>query len=77
MPIFNVPVRQNVPARGEVAVEAASLEEACIKVQEDIDDNGFLGLAGEAEFTTCWQEAFGLTVDDVALPDGRIFSTGD
>ncbi|QEG36243.1 hypothetical protein [Bythopirellula goksoeyrii] len=74
MPKQSVPVTVNIPAHGTVEIEAISLKDACIKVQADIDANGFLSEAGEAEFTSDWEKAFGLTVGDVLLPDGTVFS---
>jgi len=75
MSTFQVPVRVNVPALGTLEVEADSLENACLKVQADIDTNGFDSLAADAEFTTNWGEQSGLTVDDVLLPSGQLFSS--
>ncbi|QEG36078.1 hypothetical protein [Bythopirellula goksoeyrii] len=74
MPKQSVPVTVNVPAHGTVEIEAISLKEARIKVQADIDAYGFLSQAGNAEFTSDWENAFGLSLGDVLLPDGTVFS---
>ena len=74
MPYFQVPIRQEVPARAEVEVEADSFEEACIRVQRDIEANGMITIADEPEFTASWDEAHGLAVADAKLPQRQDLS---
>jgi len=69
--VFKVAVRKEVPAYAEVEVKANSREEACMKVQEDICKQGSDSEAAEAEFVANWKEAYGLTLADATLPDGR------
>lgn len=68
MPTFQVPVCVNVPAHGTVEVEAVSFEDACVKVREDIAQQGFESQAAESDFTSDWSRQFGLAIDEVALP---------
>jgi len=75
MAVFKVVVKKQVPAYAEVEVKANSLEEACMKVQEDIREHESDSEAAAAEFTADWSEAYGLTLADVTLPDGRNFSS--
>jgi len=69
MTTYQVPICAQVPARGVVEVEADSFEEACTKVQADIDEHGFLSQAGEAELTTEWENVHGLSLDQANFPD--------
>ncbi|QEG35852.1 hypothetical protein Pr1d_31580 [Bythopirellula goksoeyrii] len=74
MTVYKVPVRVEVPAHGEVEVEADSLEKACIHIRDDIREHGFNSIAGEAEFTTDWENATNLSLGRVVLLDGRKFT---
>lgn len=74
---FQVPLRVMVPATATVEVEAATLKEACAKVEADIDENGFSTLDGDIDYTTEWENASLPKVDDVLLPDGTLFSSSD
>lgn len=73
---YSIPVRMNVRAFAEVEVEANSLEAACIRLQEDIQENGMITIADVPDFTADWEHADQLALEDVMLPDGRIFSGG-
>lgn len=72
---YTVPVRMRVPAHAQVEIEANSLEEACIRLRDDIDENGMITIASTPDFTADWENADELAVGDVVLPDGRMFST--
>jgi len=71
MAIYQVPICAQVPARGIVEVEADSFEEACTKVQADIDKHGFLSQAGEAELTSDWENAHDLSLDRASFPEDQ------
>jgi len=68
MTIYRIPICVQIPARGTVEVEAESFESACIKVQADIDENGLLSNAAEADFTADWENARELSLDHASLP---------
>lgn len=72
MPKFTVPLIQNLTARADMEVEAPTLKEACLKVESDLDTNGFITCGQLPEFEVDWENAGMPKVDDVTLPDGTI-----
>ena len=68
MAIFHIPLRVDVPAHGSVDVEASTFEEACAKLQADIDEHGFVSNYGEVDYTTYWESASVPALDRANFP---------